>query len=248
MGNRSRRSSPLSRARPEPADTHPPRDIPRPPKSPSPRGASPSPKQYPRPAPSPARSDLERRSVETAGRQHHAVEPEIPIKVEEQPVEGAIIMEGQTEVEMTTEPPIKGEDRSDQPDEELHGKAELIRRTSSPTECQQQQSLPTHETVAVPSSEVAVTQPYLPTIPRYDAKPRFSAAYESEYSRVEAHRAHAAAECRRCFKASRRAFHELEMATLDLRAAQHRRELAESHRKKAHHGQLGIDAESMVNK
>ncbi|KAG6379123.1 hypothetical protein JVT61DRAFT_11560 [Boletus reticuloceps] len=172
----------------EPADTHPPRDIPRPPKSPSPRGASPSPKQYPRPAPSPARSDLERRSVETAGRQLHTVEPQteggvVPIKVEEQPVEGAIIMEGQTEVEMTTEPPIiKGEDRSDQPDEELHGQAELIRRTSSPTECQQQQSLPSHETVAAPPSEVAVTQPYLPTIPRYNAKPRFSAAYESEAS------------------------------------------------------------------
>ncbi|KAN0075339.1 hypothetical protein V8E55_011362 [Tylopilus felleus] len=165
------------------------------------------------------------------------------VKLEDQPVEGAIVMDGQMDVEMTTETIVKEEDRSDNQDGEIHGKA----GPSSPVECQQP-SIPSPEIVAGPSKEASVTQPYLPAIPRYDAKPRFSAAYESEYNRLEAHRAHAATECRRCFKASRRAFHELEMTTLDLRAAQLRRELAESHRKKAHHGQLGIDAESAVNK
>ncbi|KAH7889909.1 hypothetical protein F5I97DRAFT_609700 [Phlebopus sp. FC_14] len=90
-------------------------------------------------------------------------------------------------------------------------------------------------------SKPAPTLPYLPTIPKYEARPKFSSVYESELSRIEAHRAHAASECKKSWKASRRASHELDMATLDLRAAQHRRELAESHRKRAHHGQLGIE-------
>jgi len=206
--------------------------------------------------PSPARSAPERHSPETAGRQpHHLDEPHkeagsAPVLVEDQPVESAVVLGVQMDVEVATEPLTKGKDRSDNREGELLEQpvtAESPGRTGSPTECQQQ-LISSLETVAVSSSEVAVTQPYLPTIPRYDGKPRFSAAYESEYNRLEAHRAHAGAECRRCFKASRRAFHELEMVTLDLRAAHHRRELAEAHRKKAHHGQLGIDAESAGNK
>ena len=183
MGNRSRRSSPLSRARLEPADTHPPRDIPRPPNSPSPRRASPSPNQYPRSVSSPARPGPERQSPETAGRQLRR--PDEPyreggsasVKVEDH----AVVLDVHMDVEMATEPLDKGKDRSDNREGELHVKAESPRRTGSPTECQQQ-LIPSLETVTVSSSDVAVTQPYLPTIPRYDAKPRFSAAYESEAS------------------------------------------------------------------
>ncbi|KAH0830393.1 hypothetical protein J3R83DRAFT_1787 [Lanmaoa asiatica] len=148
------------------------------------------------------------------------------------PMRALLFWIGQMDVEMATESLTKGKDRSDNRDGEPHGEVDSPRRAGSPLE-RQQQLIPTLETVGMSTGEAAVTQPYLPSIPRYEAKPRFSAAYESE----------ATAECRRCLKASRRAFHELEMTTLDLRAAQHRRELAEAHRKKAHHGQLGIDAE-----
>ncbi|KAI6036839.1 hypothetical protein BKA83DRAFT_9947 [Pisolithus microcarpus] len=66
------------------------------------------------------------------------------------------------------------------------------------------------------------TQPFLPPIPRYEPRPKFSTtlAHEAE--------------------------HELDMATLELRAAQHRRELAETLRKRAHAGVLGIDATAGV--
>lgn len=80
---------------------------------------------------------------------------------------------------MTTESPTKGKDRSDNRDE-APGKGESPGRTGSPLACQQM--TPIIETDAMPSSEAAVTQPYLPTIPRYEAKPRFSATYEGEVS------------------------------------------------------------------
>ena len=168
---------------PESADTRPPLDIPRPLKSPSPK-ASPIPKQYP--LPSPARSEPERQSPETGGIRLHPDEPQTdggspPVKIEDQLVEDAIILDGQMDVEMTAEPLVRGEDRSDNQEKELQVKAETPGPTGSPMECQQP-LIPSPETVVVPSSEVAVTQPYLPTITRYDAKPRFSAAYESEAS------------------------------------------------------------------
>jgi len=177
-------------------------------------------------------------------------EPE-PVKVEDQPVDSGTIFENQMHAEPTAEPPFsKGKDRSDDRDRELHA---TIQSTSpqqtplSPLENNQlqhpHQGVETVPTPSIEPTKPAVTQPYLPIIPRYEAKPKFSLAFETEFHRLDAHRAHAAAEWRRCSKASRRALHELDMTTLDLRAAQHRRELAESHRKKAHHGQLGIDAE-----
>ncbi|KAG8217319.1 hypothetical protein J3R82DRAFT_5414 [Butyriboletus roseoflavus] len=68
-GSRSRRSSLLSRVRPEPVDTQPPRDIPRGPKSPSSRRGGPSPSRCPQSVSSPTRTVPERPSPETAGRQ-----------------------------------------------------------------------------------------------------------------------------------------------------------------------------------
>lgn len=140
--------------------------------------------------PSPTRSAPERRSPEPAGRQrHHLDEPHgeavpsgsEPVQGEDRPIEGAVVLDSEMEVEMTTESFAKGKDRSDNRDGELPGKAESPGRTDSPLEFQQQ-LMPALETVAMPSNEAAVTTPYLPTIPRYEAKPRFSAAYESEAS------------------------------------------------------------------
>ena len=104
-----------------------------------------------------------------------------PVRGEDRPVEGAIVLDGQMEAEMTTESFTKGKNRSDNRDGGPPGKAESPIRTGSPLECQQE-LIPTLETVAMQSSDVAVTQPYMPTIPRYEVKPRFSAAYEGEAS------------------------------------------------------------------
>ncbi|KAG9318263.1 hypothetical protein JVU11DRAFT_345 [Chiua virens] len=208
-----------------------------------------SPDQSLRPVSSPTRAASERPSPKAASRVLHGPDEPFgdvpseskPVRAEDRPTESAAVLDSHMDVDVTTETLTKGKDHSDDREGEPHGKAE----PGSPM-CQQE-LISAPETM--PSSDVAVTQPFLPSIPRYDKKPRFSAAYETEEAslrdQLEAHRAHAAAECRRCLKASRRAFHELEMTTLDLRAAQHRRELAEAHRKKAHHGQLGIDAESV---
>jgi len=176
-----------------------------------------------------------------------------PVKAEDQPIDRGTVLETQMDVEPTAEPPFsKGKARSDDQDKEPHTKI----RTPSPQQAphfpldhkQLQHFPPTAEGVPAPSIEPTkpvVTQPYLPSIPRCEPRPKFSSQYEVEINRLDAHRAHAAAECKRSLKASRRALHELDMTTLELRAAQHRRELAESHRKKAHHGLLGIDAETM---
>ena len=183
IGSRSRRSSPLSRARPEPAYTHPSRDIPQAPRSRSPRRESHSPRRHSRPVSSPPR---ERQSPETAGRQpYHPDEPhrEVgtsgsePVRVEDRPAGDATVLEGETDAKRTTEALDKGKERSDNQD----GETEPAGMPGSPMGCQPE-SIPTIETVAMASSEVAVTQPYLPTIPRYEAKPRFSVAYESEAS------------------------------------------------------------------
>ncbi|KAF9239658.1 hypothetical protein BU15DRAFT_61880 [Melanogaster broomeanus] len=163
-----------------------------------------------------------------------------PVKAEDQPIDRGTVLETQMDIEPTAEPPFsKGKARSDDQDKEPHTKI----RTPSPQQAphfpldhkQLQHFPPTAEGVPAPHT----CQAY----PGSEPRPKFSSQYES--SRLDAHRAHAAAECRRSLKASRRALHELDMTTLELRAAQHRRELAESHRKKAHHGQLGIDAETV---
>ncbi|KAH7912254.1 hypothetical protein BJ138DRAFT_1004852 [Hygrophoropsis aurantiaca] len=85
--------------------------------------------------------------------------------------------------------------------------------------------------------------PYLPVIPKYDPTPSYTASYEAEIARIEAHRAHLVADYAQVAKMTKRALHELELASIELRAAQGRREIAEAHRKKANLGVLGIDAE-----
>ncbi|KAF9228659.1 hypothetical protein BS17DRAFT_203259 [Gyrodon lividus] len=269
-GSRSRKSSPMARVKSEVADLYLSRDNARQQRSPaSPQKSgrysrSASPRRRSSPASSLTRSQIKPGMPEAKARplchpdESHRddgpspTNPE-PIQVEDDPVDRSTVFENQICAEPPAGPPFsKGKDRSDDRDREAHAKIPSHspqQAPHSPLEHNQLQHLyQGAEAVPSPSTEPmkpAITQPYLPIIPRYEAKPKFSSTYETEFNRLDAHRAHAAAECKRCLKASRRAFHELDMTTLDLRAAQHRRELAENHRKKAHHGQLGIDAETV---
>lgn len=68
-----------------------------------------------------------------------------------------------------------------------------------------------------------------------------TASLDAEIARLESHRANLAAEYVQLAKNARRALHELDMATLDLRAAEARRKVADSHLEKARVGMFGID-------
>jgi hypothetical protein len=59
--------------------------------------------------------------------------------------------------------------------------------------------------------------------------------------RLQAHRAHLCSEYTNIARATRRALHELELATIDLRAAEMRRRVADAQIEKAKAGALGID-------
>ncbi|KAG2158143.1 uncharacterized protein EDB93DRAFT_1100911 [Suillus bovinus] len=90
-----------------------------------------------------------------------------------------------------------------------------------------------------PSGEMSkpLTAPFLPPFTRRETlKERLGQKYKDDLSQIEtieASRSRAASEQVQNSKAVRRALHELEMTTIDLRAAQMRREHAENHRKKA---------------
>ncbi|KAF8636635.1 hypothetical protein AX17_003444 [Amanita inopinata Kibby_2008] len=73
-------------------------------------------------------------------------------------------------------------------------------------------------------------------------RPSVTAAVDTEIARLESHRAHLAAEYIQLERGARRALHELDVATLDLRAAEARRKVADSHLEKARVGMLGVDA------
>ena len=64
----------------------------------------------------------------------------------------------------------------------------------------------------------------------------------TQIARLEAHRLHLAVEYTTISKLTRRAIHELDMATIDLRAAETRRRIADSQMEKARAGVLGMDA------
>lgn len=79
------------------------------------------------------------------------------------------------DVEMAMEPAAKGKERSDG---ELAGKVESPVRTDTP----QQRSTAAVEPVVEASNEVVVTQPYLPNIPKCEAKQKISVVHEQEAS------------------------------------------------------------------
>jgi hypothetical protein len=67
-----------------------------------------------------------------------------------------------------------------------------------------------------------------------------------QIARVQAHRAHLTSEFSTIAQRKRRALHELDMAAIDLRAAEGRRRVAASHTEKARVGAFGIDADPIV--
>lgn len=92
------------------------------------------------------------------------------------------------------------------------------------------------------------TAPFLPPFTRRETlKERLGQKYRDELSQIEAieaSRARAASEQVQISKTVRRAFHELEITTIDLRAAQIRREHAEDHRRKAASANGFVDFEA----
>jgi len=61
-------------------------------------------------------------------------------------------------------------------------------------------------------------------------------------SRLHATRTNITSDVNQAIKASRRALHELDMAAIDLRAAEQRRKAADLQLEKARAGVLGVDA------
>lgn len=82
----------------------------------------------------------------------------------------------------------------------------------------------------------------LPPIPAYRPRPVSGPNFDAEIARVQALRAHITSEYNQTAKASKRARHELEMAAIDLRAAELRRKVADSQLEQARAGALGVDA------
>ena len=64
--------------------------------------------------------------------------------------------------------------------------------------------------------------------------------------RAQANRSHLAFDYLQRVKSLRRALHELDLATIDLRAAEIRRRIADAQLEKAKNGALGIDAPSVA--
>ncbi|KAF8163147.1 hypothetical protein B0H34DRAFT_309465 [Crassisporium funariophilum] len=93
-----------------------------------------------------------------------------------------------------------------------------------------------------PDADVKIS---LPQIPKYN-KSQEMVDLDRELTRLQSHRPHVAAEHLQRAKGLRRALHELDMATIDLRAAETRRQIADMQLEKAKSGSLGIDALSIV--
>ncbi|GLB35118.1 hypothetical protein LshimejAT787_0206830 [Lyophyllum shimeji] len=94
------------------------------------------------------------------------------------------------------------------------------------------------KTPSVPELEIKVPMPYIP--PR-KLPPSLTLELDAEIARLQAHRAHLASEYAQLAAGKRRALHELEMSTIDLRAAELRRKVADIQYQKARNGVLGVD-------
>ncbi|KAF5387038.1 hypothetical protein D9615_001659 [Tricholomella constricta] len=91
-----------------------------------------------------------------------------------------------------------------------------------------------------PAPEAEVKFP-MPQIPMKKLPPSLTPELDAELARLQAHRAHLASEYAQLEKGARRALHELDTATIDLRAAELRRRVADIQYEKARNGVLGID-------
>ncbi|KAF9483834.1 hypothetical protein BDN70DRAFT_873215 [Pholiota conissans] len=86
------------------------------------------------------------------------------------------------------------------------------------------------------------TGPSLPPIPKY-SKPNDTDALESEIARLQGHRGHLNVEHFQHVSNSRKALQELDMASIELHAAENRRRITELQLEMARTGSLGIDAQ-----
>ncbi|KAH9951301.1 hypothetical protein B0H21DRAFT_275997 [Amylocystis lapponica] len=99
---------------------------------------------------------------------------------------------------------------------------------------------------AAPAESTATVQPETPVyVPetetrRYLPKPSASEDIELEIAKVRTHRLNLAAEYREIAKATRKALHELDMSTIDLKVAEQRRTNTDKHLELARAGTLGI--------
>lgn len=67
---------------------------------------------------------------------------------------------------------------------------------------------------------------------------------EAEFARSQSRRLHLLQDYDQVSRSTRRALHELDMATIDLRMAENRRKIAAMQLEKARHGVLGVDSTS----
>ncbi|KAG5645904.1 hypothetical protein DXG03_005051 [Asterophora parasitica] len=92
-----------------------------------------------------------------------------------------------------------------------------------------------------PAPEPMEVKTPLPQIPLKKLPLSLTHELDAELSRLQAHRAHLASEYAQLAKGTRRALHELDIATIDLRGVELRRRVADIQYEKARNGVLGVD-------
>ncbi|KAG1749023.1 uncharacterized protein EDB91DRAFT_1312291 [Suillus paluster] len=153
-------------------------------------------------------------------------------------------LKAKEETDQDAEGDFKMRDRS--PDPPSHSPNTHIKTPPTPSSPAQslKQPIPDEPPASIPRPPTA---PFLPPFTRRPTlKEKLGPKYEAELTQIEIMEAsytRAASEHIQISKNVRRALHELDLTSIDLRAAQTRREHAENHRKKAAAGFLDMDAE-----
>ncbi|KAG5653263.1 hypothetical protein H0H81_001423 [Sphagnurus paluster] len=92
-----------------------------------------------------------------------------------------------------------------------------------------------------PAPEPEVAKLPLPPIPVKKLLTSLTPELDAEIARLQAHRAHLASEYIQLAKGTRRALHELDTATIDLRAAELRRKVADNQYERAKNAIIGVE-------
>ncbi|KAI9064307.1 hypothetical protein FKP32DRAFT_1626265 [Trametes sanguinea] len=121
-----------------------------------------------------------------------------------------------------------------QPGPSLPPKPEWTRRSNAP-----QQGKAKTESPLPPAAPEPVDSG--PAIPPYQCKSSVTADIEAEIARMQTHRIHLEADYVQISAAARRALHEFDIASIDLKVSVRRRELADAQLEKAQVGMLGLD-------
>ncbi|KAI8998752.1 hypothetical protein BD414DRAFT_407372 [Trametes punicea] len=131
-------------------------------------------------------------------------------------------------------PPNATPPQTTQPTPSLPTKPEWTRRSTAPHALKTNSESPAPASTSEPADAG-------PIIPPYQPKPSVTADIEADIARIHAHRLHLEAEYVQMAAATRRALHEYDMSSIDLRMAVKRRELADAQLEKAQIGMLGLD-------